>query len=67
MCRAAGLAAPKVLVVTDAYHAFRCERVFRKRFLKVRAIGVVGSLRWRVKGTLRELPALAAYWFQGLL
>jgi len=67
VCRAAGLAVPKVLVVTDAYHAFRCERVFRRRFPKVRAIGVVGSFRWRVKGTLRELAALVVYWVQGLL
>ena len=67
VCRAAGLVEPKVLVVTDAYHAFRCERVFRKRFPKVRAIGVVGAFRWRAKGTLRELAALFVYWLQGLL
>jgi len=67
VCRAAGLTEPRVLVVTDAYHAFRCRRVFRRRFANVRAIGVVGALRWRIKGCVRELGAILVYWLQGLL
>ena len=67
VCHAAGLGRGRVLVVTDAYHAFRCERVFRRRFTRVRAIGSVPSLRWRVKGALREVGALVIYAVQGRL
>jgi uncharacterized SAM-binding protein YcdF (DUF218 family) len=66
-CRAAGPPRSRVLVVTDAYHAFRCERVFRRRFANVRAIGSVPGLRLRLKGTARELGALLFYAVQGRL
>lgn len=58
----------RVLVVTDAYHVLRSERVFARYFDEV---GVVGTLnpRWwpRTRGALREVVALAAYAVQGRL
>lgn len=58
---AAVLGRVRVVVVTDYYHVFRCERVFRRYFAA--ADGAGSWVRWqtRLKGGLREVPLLAYY------
>lgn len=56
--------ASRVLVVTDGYHTFRAERVFRRHFEEVHAVGTVAPTRARVRGALREVTAVAAYFAQ---
>lgn len=51
----------RVLVVSDAYHVYRCERVFGRHFAAVQGAGSVGHWAPRVKGALREVFALSAY------
>lgn len=53
--------APRVLVVSDAYHAWRCQRVFARHFDEVRAVGapVRGRGAWRQ--ALREAVVCAVY------
>jgi uncharacterized SAM-binding protein YcdF (DUF218 family) len=53
--------AERVLVVTDAYHAFRAERVFRRHFASAVAVGSQGPRSVRVRGALREVTAVTAY------
>ncbi len=53
--------AARVVVVTDAYHAFRAERVFRRHFASAVAVGSRGPRSARVRGALREVTAVAAY------
>lgn len=58
----------RVLVVTDAYHVLRSERVFARYFDEVRGVGTVNPRWWpRVYGSLREVVALAAYGVRGRL
>lgn len=59
--------AERVLVVTDAYHAFRAERVFRRHFASAVAVGSRGSASVRARGALREVTAVAAYALLGRL
>lgn len=59
--------AERVLVVSDAYHAFRAERVFRRYFRSVVAVGSHGSRSVRIRGALREVTAVAAYALLGRL
>ncbi len=59
--------AERVLIVTDAYHALRAERVFRRHFSHVFAVGSAGSKSVRIRGALREVSALAAYGLLGRL
>lgn len=64
----AGLIGPRrVLLVTDAYHVLRTERVFARRFGDVAAVGSTGTAEVRVYGALREVAALAAYALLGRL
>lgn len=53
--------ARRVLVVTDAYHAFRAERVFARHFEHAVAVGSGGATSARVRGALREVIALVGY------
>jgi uncharacterized SAM-binding protein YcdF (DUF218 family) len=59
--------ARRVLVVTDAYHAFRAERVFRRYFEEVVAVGSRGSRSVRVRGALREVAVVLTYALLGRL
>lgn len=59
--------ARRVLVVTDAYHVFRAERVFRRHFDEVRCIGSLGPTLARVRGALREVVAVSTYALRGRL
>lgn len=57
----------RVVVVTDAYHVVRAERVFGRHFRAVTGVGAVGPVSQRVRGALREVTALAAYGALGRL
>jgi len=62
---AALLGRARVVVVTDYYHVWRCERVFRRHFAQ--ADGAGSWVRWqtRLRGALREVPALGYYLLRG--
>lgn len=55
----------RVLVVTDRYHALRCERVFRRYFTRVEVTGAVSPPALRARGALREVGAIAWYTMRG--
>ena len=57
----------RVVVVSSAYHVFRCERVFRRHFDEVVGTGAIESAWPRARGALREVVALASYAFLGRL
>ncbi len=59
--------AARVLVVTDAYHVFRAERVFRRHFDEATGVGSVGPPSARARGALREVAAVAGYALRGRL
>ncbi|MEM9071940.1 MAG: YdcF family protein [Myxococcota bacterium] len=50
-----------IIVVSDAYHVYRCERVFGRHFESVRGVGSYGDTWPRIKGAVREVVAVAAY------
>jgi uncharacterized SAM-binding protein YcdF (DUF218 family) len=51
-----------VLLVTDDHHVLRAERVFAKYFRRVRGVGTANPHLWpRIRGSLREVVALAGY------
>ena len=56
-----------VLIVSDSYHILRSEKVFARYFTDVDGVGRVPIPTVRVKGALREVAALIAYWYQGRL
>lgn len=56
-----------VLVVTDRFHALRCERVFGRYFHRVEVVGVTSPLGLRVRGALREVAAVGWYGARGRL
>jgi len=53
--------AKRVIVVTDTYHVFRCEWLFRQYFDTVVGVGVVSPLAQRAVGAFREAIAIAYY------
>jgi uncharacterized SAM-binding protein YcdF (DUF218 family) len=54
--------AKDVLLVTDAHHVLRAERVFARYFGRARGAGTVNPHVWpRIRGSLREVVALAGY------
>ncbi len=57
----------RVLIVSDAYHVFRGERVFGRYFEEVRGVGSVGLNYPRVVGSLREVLAVGGYALTGRL
>ncbi len=58
----------RVVVVTDAYHVLRSERVFSRHFHEVAVVGTVSpNTGARVRGAVREALALAGYAVQGRL
>lgn len=54
-----------VLIVSDAYHVFRAERVFGKYFAEVDGAGRVPAYNVRIPGGLREVLAIGFYLLQG--
>jgi uncharacterized SAM-binding protein YcdF (DUF218 family) len=65
---AEAIAGRRVVVVTDAYHVLRSERVFARHFDEAHVVGTVNPRWWpRVQGALREVVALAGYAAQGRL
>ena len=57
----------RVIVVSDAYHVWRAERVFGRYFPEVRGVGSVGPWSARIRGAAREVVAVAAYGLRGRL
>lgn len=57
----------RVIVVSDAYHVWRAERVFGRYFPEVRGVGSVGPWSARLRGAAREVVAVAAYGLRGRL
>ncbi|MEM6954809.1 MAG: YdcF family protein [Myxococcota bacterium] len=57
----------RVLVVTSAYHVFRCERVFGRYFDAVDGAGALEAFSPRTRGALREVFATVAYALLGRL
>jgi uncharacterized SAM-binding protein YcdF (DUF218 family) len=58
----------RVVVVTDAYHVLRSERVFARHFDEAHVVGTVSPRWWaRMQGALREVMALAGYAVKGRL
>jgi uncharacterized SAM-binding protein YcdF (DUF218 family) len=54
--------AKTVLLVTDAHHVLRAERVFARYFERVRGAGTTNPHVWpRIRGSMREVVALAGY------
>jgi uncharacterized SAM-binding protein YcdF (DUF218 family) len=48
----------RVVLVTDAYHVLRAERVFRRHFSDVRGVGTIADPWPRFRGAMREVFAL---------
>lgn len=57
----------RVIVVSSAYHVFRCERVFGRHFDEVVGAGAIESAWPRARGAVREVFALASYALLGRL
>jgi len=51
----------RVLVVSDAYHAWRCERLFNRFFQHATARGSTPGWRLRVRGSLREVISIGLF------
>ena len=52
----------RVLVVTDAFHTFRAQRIFTSLYDEAAAVGTHSPWLWpRVTGALREVVAVAIY------
>jgi uncharacterized SAM-binding protein YcdF (DUF218 family) len=56
-----------VIVVTDAFHALRCERVFGRRFERVVAVSPVAAPPASARDLVREVVSLVAYGVTGRL
>jgi uncharacterized SAM-binding protein YcdF (DUF218 family) len=56
----------RVLVVSDAFHTWRAERVFARHYEEVVAVGTRSRIPGeRLRGTLREVVAVGAYFALG--
>lgn len=64
---ASGLVAGRVLVVSDAYHLWRAQRVFGRYFGAVEVAGSVGTWSARARGAAREVGAVLWYAARGRL
>ena len=47
-----------ILVISDTYHLIRCKLLFEKYFQKVFLLPSVSSPYERIRGSIREVPAL---------
>ncbi len=57
----------RIVVVSDRYHVFRCERVFGQYFEQVMGTGSKGQPWPRLRGSLREVAVVAIYGALGRL
>lgn len=64
---AAELIEGEVLVISDACHAFRCQRMFAVHFAHADAVGVIAPRRARIRLALREVLAVVGHGVQGRL
>lgn len=56
-----------IVVVTDRYHVFRCERVFGRHFTHVDVVGATSPWGVRARGAAREVAAVLWYTIRGRL
>ena len=56
-----------IIVVSDSYHIYRAERIFKKYYSSVEGSGRVPKWNVRLKGALREIPAIVYYKWKGYL
>lgn len=57
----------RVLVVTDTFHVFRTERLFRQYFPRVSGVGSILTPKTRVKNALREVAVVGVHLALGKL
>lgn len=57
----------RVILVTDAYHVPRAERVFARHLPEVTGVGSLAPWSYRLKGALREVAAVGWYAVTGRL
>ena len=57
----------KIIVVSDSYHIYRAEKIFKKYYSYVEGSGRVPAWNVRIKGAYREIPAIAYYMWKGYL
>ena len=50
-----GMADWSIIVVSDGYHCWRCERLFSRHYAHVSSTGSMPSPRLRIRGALREV------------
>lgn len=62
-----GIAAPRVLVVTDSYHVYRASRVFGRHFPEAHGSGSTPRPWVRLRGSMREVLAISWYAARGRL
>ena len=55
----------RILLVSDAYHVFRAERVFSHYYEHVRGTGTLTRFDSRLHGAVREVAACVIYWGLG--
>lgn len=65
--RDAGLPHGRIVVVSDSYHVWRARRVFARHFDQVAGAGSTPEPAVRVRGSLREVLAVAGYAAAGRL
>jgi len=54
-----------IILVSDSYHIFRGERIFIHYFSRVDGVGRTPKFDIRIKGALREIPALIYHRWNG--
>jgi uncharacterized SAM-binding protein YcdF (DUF218 family) len=57
----------KIILVSDSYHIFRGERIFQRYFSHVEGTGRIPKWNVRIKGALREVPAIIYYKWKGAI
>ncbi len=61
------LGAGAVVVVTDGYHRYRCERMFRRHFSRVESAGTQPPTPTRIRMALREALSVLSHAVRGHL
>ena len=56
-----------IIIVSDSYHIYRAEKIFKQYFATVEGSGRVPKWSVRIKGAFREIPALFYYRWKGYI
>ncbi len=67
LLQAQGIDVQRIVVVSDSYHVFRARRVFGRYFQQVDGSGSTPRPWVRLRGSFREVAAVAVYAAQGRL